>query len=232
MNENVNDLYELFVRLEWLLRKFQLKNLRTFGPMADVHRGQGRVLALLKLKPEMSQKELSTILDIRSQSLGELLAKLERSGYITRKPSEADHRVMMISLTETGMEAANQKERQTENKNLFGCLTEEEQDRLRDYLKRIILDLEQQFGEDDIEFRRRGHHDRPPFDDEMIRRLHERFGGHRNLGGNRSREEYREDLRNEFYKEFNKEWGNMNGKEYGDKGHTEGNTGKDDSTEY
>lgn len=138
---------------------------------------------------------------------------------------------MMISLTDAGREAANQKERQTENKNLFGCLTEEEQNRLRDYLKRIILELEQQFGEEDIEFGRRGHHGRPPFDDEMIRRLHEKFGGHRYFGGRRFEEEYREDLRNEFHKEFNMEKGNINGKEHGEKEHTKRNDMKDDQSE-
>ena len=201
MNDNVNDLYELFVRLEWLLKRYQLKNLRTFGPMADVHRGQGRILALLKLKPEMSQKELSTILDIRSQSLGELLAKLEKNGYITRKPSESDRRVMMICLTDTGREAANQKEEQSDHKELFGCLTEEEQDRLREYLKRIIEDLEQQYGDADTDFRR-GPHGRPPFDDEMIKRLHDKFNNHRHFGGRRFGDGYREEYDDRFRKEY------------------------------
>ncbi len=218
MNENINDLYELFVRLEWLLRKYQLQNLRAFGPMADIHRGQGRVLALLKLKPEMSQKELSSILDIRSQSLGELLAKLERNGYITRKTSETDRRVMMICLTDAGREAANQKEQQTEKKNLFGCLTEEEQDRLREYLIRITRELEQQFGEDDREFRRRGPHGRSPFDEEMIKHLHDRFSSHRHFGGRRFGDSYREEYDDRFSRKYDKEYG-------------KGNDMKDDQTE-
>jgi len=114
--------------------------------MGDTHRGQGRILALLKLKPEISQKELSDILDIRSQSLGELLAKLERNGYITRTPSEADHRIMDIHLTETGQQASGQDEQQMDTESLFGCLNEEEQAKLADYLGRIISALEQQYG--------------------------------------------------------------------------------------
>ncbi|MBB6214269.1 DNA-binding MarR family transcriptional regulator [Anaerosolibacter carboniphilus] len=163
MSDNQPDLYEQFVRLEWLLRRYQLQNYRAYGPMADPHRGQGRVLALLKLKPEISQKELSAILDIRSQSLGELLTKLERSGYITRTPSEADRRVMNIRLTDAGMEAANQNEQQPDNEKLFGCLNEEEQTTLSEYLRRIIDELEQQFGDDELDFRRRGPHDLSPF---------------------------------------------------------------------
>ena len=164
MSNNKVDLYEQFSRLEWLVRKCQLHNLREFGPMVNPHKGQGRILALLKLKPEISQKELSTILDIRSQSLGELLAKLERSGYITRTPSEEDRRVMNISLTEAGKEAANQSGQDSEKDMIFGCLKEEEQTVLADLFERIILDLEEKFGEEDFGFHRRDFHGGFPFD--------------------------------------------------------------------
>ena len=123
--------------------------------MANPHQGQGRILALLKLKPEISQKELSMILDIRSQSLGELLAKLERSGYIIRTPSEADRRVMNIQLTDAGKIAANQIEEQSDNSKIFGCLNEAEQVTLSGYFTRIINELEKQFGDDDTDFRAR-----------------------------------------------------------------------------
>ncbi len=160
MNNNKN-LLEQFVRLEWLLRRYHLQNLRNHGPMGDPHRGQGRVLALLKLKPEISQKELSDILDIRSQSLGELLVKLERSGYITRTPSATDRRVMDIRLTEAGRGASVQNEKEPDTEGLFGCLNEEEQSALSDYLGRITSTLEQQFGNSSAESH---FHGRPPFD--------------------------------------------------------------------
>lgn len=152
MSDNKPDLYEQYVRLVWLERRSQLQNLKEFGPMANPHQGQGRVLALLKLKPEISQKELSMILDIRSQSLGELLAKLERSGYITRTPSEADRRVMLVRLTDAGRIAAKQGEEQSDSDELFGCLDEEEQAVLSGYFKRIIAELEKRFGEDEADF--------------------------------------------------------------------------------
>ena len=161
MNHNNVDLFEQFVRLQWLLHRYHQQNHRYHGPMGDPHRGQGRVLALLKLKPEMSQKELSNILDIRSQSLGELLAKLERSGYITRTPSETDRRVMDIRLTEAGMQASEQREQQLDTAELFASLDEEEQAALGDYLSRIISTLEHQLRDDEGESHFPG---RPPFD--------------------------------------------------------------------
>ena len=54
--------------------------------MSETQRGQGRVLAWLKMQPEISRKELAYLLDMRAQSLGELLAKLERIAYIERAP--------------------------------------------------------------------------------------------------------------------------------------------------
>jgi DNA-binding MarR family transcriptional regulator len=151
--------------------------------MADPHRGQGRILALLKLKPEISQKELSSILDIRSQSLGELLAKLERSGYITRSQSKADRRVMDICLTDAGKEAANQDEQQPDNDKLFGCLSEEEQDTLSDYFKRITDDLDKQFGDDESDLYGSAPYGRIPFNGRGFDPRFNVHGGWPDFGG-------------------------------------------------
>jgi DNA-binding MarR family transcriptional regulator len=117
---------------------------RDFGLLRSPHQGQGRVLALLKLKPEVSQKELSTILDIRSQSLGELLSKLERHGYITRRPSEEDRRGMAIRLTEAGRAASEQQDEISDAGSFFGCLDEAERKTFGEYLERLIKRLEEE----------------------------------------------------------------------------------------
>lgn len=157
MSEHQPDLFKQFSRLNWLLHRYHQQNHRDFGPMADPHRGQGRILALLKLKPEISQKELSTILDIRSQSLGELLSKLEKNGYITRTPSEADRRVMEVRLTEAGQKVSAQNEQMLDTEILFERLSEEEQAALSGYLDRIIATLEELFGGGEQEFDYREH---------------------------------------------------------------------------
>lgn len=162
MQEQDYGFFERFARLDWLMHRLHQQQHRDFGPMGNPHRGQGRILALLKLQPEISQKELCAILDIRPQSMGELLAKLERSGLITRTPSEADRRVMDIRLTEAGKEAAGQTGR-PDPADLFSCLREEEQAALAEYLDRIIAALEQQLEEgpppEDLE----APEHRPPF---------------------------------------------------------------------
>lgn len=163
-NENNSGLMEQIIRIAMLLRRYQLHN-RKEEYFGDSHQGQGRVLALLKMKPEITQKELGYLLNIRNQSLGELLGKLERSGFITKAPAEHDRRIMNVKLTETGAQAADQAEQQQQSSSkLFECLTEEEQAQMGQYLKRIIEELEQQLGKELSEeeqahfrFKRGGH---------------------------------------------------------------------------
>lgn len=74
---------------------------------ADILRGQGRVLALLDSRGEMSQRDMCLYLGIRPQSLGEILVKLEKAGYIERHTSEVDRRVQVVRITPAGHECIN-----------------------------------------------------------------------------------------------------------------------------
>jgi len=149
MNE---ELYEKLMRLQWLLRKQQLSGWMGRGPMADTTRGQGRILAVLKMKDGVSTKDLSYLLGVRVSSLNELLAKLERGGYITREPSGQDKRVMLVKLAEKGRN--EEQPEATDFGDVFGCLNEEEQHTLAAYLDRIIAALKASFGADDDAFAR------------------------------------------------------------------------------
>ncbi|TGE31745.1 MarR family transcriptional regulator [Desulfosporosinus sp. Sb-LF] len=145
-NEQNYDLTEQFTRMEWLLHRYHQQNHTHHGPMGDPRKGQGRVLAVLKMQPEISQKELLFLLDMRPQSLGELLTKLEKNGYITRTQSETDRRIMNIKLTKEGTEATTEQEFSFDK--LFECLSEEEQINLSIYLNRIIETIEAQLGDE------------------------------------------------------------------------------------
>lgn len=145
---NSNELLEKIMRLQWLLQRQHQQRHSARGPFTDPTRGQGRVLALLKIQPEISTGDLSYLLGIRQQSLSELLGKLEKAGYITRTPLENDRRVMMVKLTEKG-KAAQQEP--PEFSGLFDCLTPEEQETLNSYLDRIISKAEAELGVDNRE---------------------------------------------------------------------------------
>ncbi|MDR1873523.1 MAG: MarR family transcriptional regulator [Synergistaceae bacterium] len=151
--ENNTELFRKFARAMWLLHRHHQYSHSRHGPMGDPHRGQGRILALLKMQPQISQKDLAFLLDMRPQSMGELLIKLERGGYITRTPSESDHRVLDIKLTEEGLNAANVAgEGKSHLDGLFDCFTADEQATLGEYLDRIMASMEKEFGDNAADF--------------------------------------------------------------------------------
>jgi len=146
METNTTTLLDQLYRLEWLLRRKDFERYRENAPWSSPHRGQGRVLALLKLHPEISQRDLGSILDIRNQSLGELLSKLEKQGLIERESSDEDKRTMIVRLTDEGKAAANEQPDSDDPDAFAACLNEGERESLAGYLRRIIESLETQIG--------------------------------------------------------------------------------------
>jgi DNA-binding MarR family transcriptional regulator len=181
MSEQVKNLLEQFIRLSGLLHRYQMNQYINRRPFGNPYRGQGRVLSILKMQSEISQKELLYLLDMSKQALGELLNKLERSGYITRTISKEDRRAMNITLTPEGMAVAGDiNTEQLDADNLFDCLNDEEQENFSDYLERLAAELEKKFD-----------------DSEMY---HTSFGGHmRGYHGSRMRTE---DDGNDHHKVF------------------------------
>jgi len=62
------------------------------------------VLNRLQAMGSVSQQTLADSLNMKPQSLSENIKKLEKNGFITRTPSEADKRVLMVSITDKGVE--------------------------------------------------------------------------------------------------------------------------------
>jgi len=144
-----NELYEKLSRLQWLLHKQQIRRWADGGPMADTTRGQGRILAVLKLKDGISTKDLAYLLGVHVSSLNGLLSKLEKSGHVSREPSEQDKRVMLVRLTEKGKDL--EEPEMIELGDIFSCLSGEEQAAFGEYLDRVIAALAEKLGYDDGE---------------------------------------------------------------------------------
>lgn len=182
MNENSIELYEKLHSLQWLLHKNRLRAHAINGPMADPTRGQGRIIAILKLQDGISTKDLSYLLGIRVSSLNELLAKMEKNGYIMREPSEADRRIMLVKLTEKGK---NEEQQKWDPGDFFACLSEDDQKAFGEYLDRIIAahaaDFEEHVGDDVHEWWTRGGRER--MGEEQFERLRSMAGGGHPLRG-------------------------------------------------
>ena len=126
MKKNKELMKKIF-RFQALMQRYMSQKIKKHGSFRSPHQGQGRVLGILKMQPEISQKELAYLLGIRSQSLGELLKKLEANGLVERTPSEKDRRIMMVKVTEEGKKAAEEVgKEQAERVGVFQWLNEEE----------------------------------------------------------------------------------------------------------
>lgn len=152
-------------RMGMLIHRYYEAQAQRHGAMGDPLRGQGRVLALLKAKPETTQRELSFLLDMRQQSLSELLAKLEEKGYITREKSAEDGRVTVVRLTEAGAEAAPSPQQMETRADALDCLDEEEQAQLEALTNKVTESLEsklEEMGIDPYQGPRGPHHHHGP----------------------------------------------------------------------
>lgn len=101
--------------------------------------GQGRILELLAHFDQISQRALVQESRLRPASLGELLQKIEKSGYIVREQDQADRRNRIIALTERGKAAVAlaSQEREAQAKRLFSVLTDAEQQSLAGLLQKL-----------------------------------------------------------------------------------------------
>lgn len=143
-------LLEHIGRLRGALQKWHTAFARKMGTTAaDTFRGQGRALALLADKGEMTQRDMCELLHIRPQSLGETLGKLERAGYISRHPSAKDRRALVVRITLKGRKLIGNSKPNL----LFKTFTDDE---LRDfitYIDRALDEISDQAQDDELQER-------------------------------------------------------------------------------
>lgn len=157
-----NSLAHKTSRLGMLMHRYYAVTARANGHVGDPIRGQGRVLALLKAKPQTSQRELSYLLDMRPQSLSELLGKLEGKGYVTRSKSAEDARVTLVTLTDAGAAAAPDFDANSEAGGPLAVLSPEERETFERCVDKITEELEGRLtamGVDTHGHPHRRHHD-------------------------------------------------------------------------
>ena len=101
--------------------------------------GQNRILHILAKHGEMSQRDLTERIGIQPGSASEILGKLERAGYITRKPEETDKRTFVVSLTEAGSAkgAELERERGARISELFSVFSDQEKEQMLSMAERL-----------------------------------------------------------------------------------------------
>lgn len=137
----LNDLFQTLKRLNRQMhRAFHREGQKNGG----LYHGQGSLLLLILQNEGVSQRDLAEQLDVRPSSMTEMLSRLEQSDLIKKKQDEKDQRIMRISLTEKGREAAQKIEESKDSfiESFFIGLTEEDQQQLLVLTQKLCKKLE------------------------------------------------------------------------------------------
>ena len=116
--------------------------------MGNLSRGQGRVLAILKRKDNISTKNLAIILGISISALNSLLTKLEKNGFIIKEQSNEDKRILLVKLTDKGH---NYVLKPSIDYKIFDCLDDNQKQDFDSYLNLIIREILEDLKKDNPE---------------------------------------------------------------------------------
>lgn len=104
-------------------------------------------LALLQQHTELLPSELASMEKITNQSMSQILNHLSELGFISRKPSEADKRKVLISITDQGVQTIEQVRHEREEwlaKAIRETCTKEEEALLKQVISTLskLVDFE------------------------------------------------------------------------------------------
>lgn len=113
--------------------------------MADLEGARGRIIFSLWGKDGVPIKTLCEKTSLDKSTLTGIIDRLERDGYIERKPSETDKRSTLISLTGKEQEFAKhvQKVSNQMNKIFYKGFSDEEINQFDNMLERILANCKE-----------------------------------------------------------------------------------------
>ena len=93
-----------------------------------IHSGQGSIISALGILGPCSQKDLAEFRQVSPATISVMLGRMEAKGLIARTPSDEGGKRNQISLTEKGMQIADEMAATmpAENAKIFEGLTEED----------------------------------------------------------------------------------------------------------
>ncbi|MDR2604283.1 MAG: MarR family transcriptional regulator [Desulfovibrio sp.] len=145
--------------LVMLFRRAAHSMTRSYHRHGHSHHAQAHVLSILRERSPINQYALMEMLNVRSASLSEILAKLERNGFIHRRRDEQDKRSVIVTVTEQGdaAMAEYQKGLSKSADALFASLSADERRQLADILNKIINSLGQDLSGSEMYHDHYGH---------------------------------------------------------------------------
>lgn len=114
-----------------------------------LYRGQPPVLRILWEKEGITQTELAERMKVKPATVTKMLQRMEKAGFITRRPDPQDQRISRVYLSDSGRAVQNQVEAvfQKIAEETFADFAEEDTVLLRRCLLKIRENLAQAMGE-------------------------------------------------------------------------------------
>lgn len=114
-----------------------------------LYRGQPQLLRELWHEEGLTQTDLAARLQITPATVTKMLQRMEKAGFIHRKPDPDDQRVSRVFLTEAGRAVKDEVDAvfQRLERETFANLSEADQQQLRRYLLQLRENLLQVTGE-------------------------------------------------------------------------------------
>ncbi|MDB5458899.1 MAG: MarR family transcriptional regulator [Caulobacteraceae bacterium] len=130
------------------IRIVQMRIFREFYRMFEnsgVSPGMHTVLAIIRDNPGIRQRSLAEILMVREPNMTRMIQSLQGSELISRQVDRSDRRAFHLYLTAKGQELMGSLAERINSLEelLLGPLNTQERGALRDYLNRILENIEQ-----------------------------------------------------------------------------------------
>ena len=112
----------------------------------DLKIGQAGILFMLEHFGEMSQRELASKMNVTPPAITAAIGKMERLGYIRRKPDDKDQRIMRLSPTDKGKACLEhiKKVAKQMDELMFKGMSQEE----KLLLRRLLLQMQKNLKEE------------------------------------------------------------------------------------
>uniref|UniRef100_A0A7V4TWZ5 MarR family transcriptional regulator n=1 Tax=Candidatus Caldatribacterium saccharofermentans TaxID=1454753 RepID=A0A7V4TWZ5_9BACT len=113
-----------------------------------LYRGQPPILGMLWEKDGRTQKDIAEALGLRPPTVTIILRRMEKNGLVRRETDPEDLRAVRVYLTERGRNLQKEVERihRVLEKECFSGFTQNERQRLHEFLIRIRENLEKATG--------------------------------------------------------------------------------------
>ncbi len=107
--------------------------------------GQYKLMFLLHAQPNLSQREIADLLQIRPSSAGELIERAVKAGIVLRVRDEKDNRVFRVSNTEKGEQvfADSMKKFSQITREMFQSFNDSDRTQMMNLLVKMKTGLEE-----------------------------------------------------------------------------------------